>query len=213
MNNTAFATPGPIAITVDVLYGNVRVIASDRTDTVVEIRPTDQSKRDDVRAATHTQVDFSAGALTVKTPKGWRIYTPFSGNPSIEVVIQVPTGSQLKATAGMGVVQSSGELGPCELEMSAGDITIERVHGSVTAKTGKGNIRIGEASRGVLELETCMGELEVGISAGSTARLENSTQNGTVHNQLTPADQEQDTVVVYARNSYGNIIIGHCTAA
>ena len=51
------------------LCGDVTVIASDRTDTVVEVRPTDQSKKDDVRAAEQAQVDFVAGNLTVKTPE------------------------------------------------------------------------------------------------------------------------------------------------
>jgi DUF4097 and DUF4098 domain-containing protein YvlB len=211
-----FQTPEPIAITVDVPSGNVRVIASDRAETVVEVRLTDASKNADVRAAEQTQVDFVAGTLTVTTPKDWRTYTPFGGNPSIEVTIEAPTGSQLKATAAVGRLLGAGELGQCDLEMSLGDITVERPRGSVTAKTAKGNIRIGEASRGVLRLETSTGELEVGIHPGSPARLETNAQSGTVQNLMEPVDRPQgdaEAVQVYARNSFGNIIIRHTTAA
>jgi DUF4097 and DUF4098 domain-containing protein YvlB len=211
-----FQTPEPIAVTVDVLSGDVRVIASDRTDTVVVVRPADESKKGDVRAAEQTQVDFVAGTLTVKMSKDWRTYTPFGGNPSIEVTIEVPTGSRLQSTAGVGRLLGSGELGQCDLEIAAGDIIIERPLGSVTAKTAKGNIRIGEASRGVLRLETTMGELEVGIHPGSAARVDTNAQHGTVQNRMRPvdrSDQNEDTVQVYARNSFGNIIIRHTTAA
>jgi DUF4097 and DUF4098 domain-containing protein YvlB len=198
-----FQTPEPITVTVDVLSGGVTVIASDRSDTVVEVRPADESKKGDVRAAEQTRVDFAAGTLTVKTPKDWRTYTPFGGNPSIEVTI------------GVGRLLGTGELGQCDLEIAAGDITVERPRGSVTAKTAKGNIRIGEASRGVLRLETSMGELEVGIRPGSAARLEVNAQHGTVQNLMQPVDrpeENEETVRVYARNSFGNIMIRHTTA-
>ena len=46
---TTFQTPAPIAVTIEVLAGNVTVIATDRTDTVVEVRPADASKKADVR--------------------------------------------------------------------------------------------------------------------------------------------------------------------
>ncbi|WP_067462706.1 hypothetical protein [Nocardia amamiensis] len=210
-----FETPEPIAVTVDVLSGNVTVIASDRTDTVVEVRPADASKKGDVRAAEQTRIDFAAGILTVKTPKDWRTYTPFGGNPSIDMTIQVPTGSRLEGTAAVGRLLGTGELGQCDLEISAGDIIVDRPLGSVTAKTAKGDIRIGEASRGVLRLETSMGELEVGIRPGSAARLEVNAQHGTVQNLMQPVDRPQDnedTVQVYARNSFGNVILRHATA-
>lgn len=210
----AYQTPGPIAITVDVLSGNVTVIASDRTDTVVEVRPADPAKKADVRAAEQTRVDFSGGTLTVQTPKDWRTYTPFGGNPSIEVTIEAPAGSRLQATAGVGRVLSTGELGDSELEISAGDIVLDRTRGSVTAKVAQGDIRIGEASHGVLRVETSKGELEIGIHPDSAARLETNTQLGAVQNLMSPTGRAgADLVQVFARNSYGNIIIRHADAA
>ncbi|AYF72967.1 hypothetical protein D7D52_02775 [Nocardia yunnanensis] len=204
---TAFQTPAPIAVAVDVLAGQVTVTASDRTDTVVEVRPADPAKKGDVRAAASTLVDFADGVLTVKTPKQWRTYTPFGGNPTIEVSIAVPTGSRLSGTAGVGRILGAGELGDTTLEIAVGEIIVERPGGSVTAKAAKGDIRIGRAARGVMRLETSVGELEVGIHPGSAAHLDT---NGAVSNQLSPVGAgEVETVQVIARNALGNIIIRH----
>ncbi|WP_227984424.1 DUF4097 family beta strand repeat-containing protein [Nocardia spumae] len=213
---TTFQTPEPITVLVDVLSGDVTVTATDRLDTVVDIRPADAAKKADVRAAEQTRVDFADGTLTVTTPKDWRTYTPFGGNPSIEVTIEVPTGSRLTGTAGVGHLLGAGALGACELTVSMGDITVERPLDSVTAKTAKGDIRIGEATRGDFRLETSMGELEVGIRPGSAARLEVNARNGAVQNLMQPVERAQDDadiVRVYARSSSGNVVIRHATAA
>lgn len=211
-----FQTLEPVTLHVEVLSAEVTVHASDRTDTVVDIRPADASKKGDIRAAEQTRVDFTAGVLTVTTPKDWRTHTPFGGNPTITVTIEVPTGSRMRGTAGVGRIAATGELGRCDLEVAAGDITVERPADSVTAKVAKGDIRIGAATRGELRLETSAGELEIGISPGSAVSMEVNALYGSVHNQMGPADPPPagaETVRVYARNSYGNIAIRHAAAA
>ncbi|WP_433564496.1 DUF4097 family beta strand repeat-containing protein [Nocardia sp. CA-151230] len=210
---TAFQTPEAITVAVEVAAGNVTVIASNRTDTVVEIRPADASKKEDVRAAEQIRAEFAAGTLTVQAPKGWRKFSPLAGRGSVEVTIEVPAGSRLTGSLGMGNLLGAGPLGECELEVSAGDITVERPLGSVTAKVAKGDIRIVEAARGVIDVETSTGDLSVGIHPGSAARMETNAQKGTIQNQLYPVSRPQDIVEVHARNSYGNITIGHTTAA
>ena len=282
-----FETPQPIAVTVDVFVGNVEVIASDRTDAVVEVRPSDPDRKADVRAAQETEIGFAAGNLTVKGPGGWKMYTlPRAWNtPSIEVTIEVPTGSRLHGTGSACRFLVTGELGQCELKTSVGDlqlekagplqlqtagnitvdqavgsanittstgivrigevdgsavvknsngdstirevagdlrvnaangnITVGRPRGSVTAKTANGNIRVADASRGTLRLETSVGELEVGIHPGSAAYLDVNTKAGTFQNLMEVADQpaqSEETVHVYARSSFGNIIVRHATA-
>ncbi|WP_280222485.1 hypothetical protein [Nocardia neocaledoniensis] len=209
-----FPTAAPITVDIDVLSAGVTVIASDRADAVVQVAPADPGKKADVRAAEQTVVDFADGVLTVVTPKSWRTSTPFGGNPSIEVSIAVPTGSRLTGTAGVGQVLGMGELGACDLSVSLGDIVIERPLGSVTAKTAKGDIRIGEAARGELRLEAAAGELEVGIRPGSSVRLETTTALGTVRNLMdaVAAAPTDDLVRVIARTSSGDITIRHTVA-
>ncbi|MFD6396736.1 hypothetical protein [Nocardia sp. NPDC060249] len=209
-----FQTPQSITVAVDVPCGDVTVVASDRTDTVVEVRPVDTSSKADVRAAEQMRVEFADGKLTVEAPKTWKTFTPFGGNPSVSVTVAVPIGSALDATLAMGRLVSAGEFGRCDLEVSAGDIVVERPNGSVSAKTAKGNIRVDEATRGVLRLETSMGDLEVGIRPGRAARLEVNALYGTVQNRLEPVDPSQGSgqaVEVFARNLYGNVIVGHGT--
>lgn len=209
-----FQTPQPITVSVDVACGEVTVVASDRPDTVVEVRPADTAGKAGVRAAHELRVDFAGGELTVETPKNWKSFTPFGGNPAVSVIVEVPTGSVLDATLAMGRMTTVGGFDRCELEVSAGEIVIERPGGAVTATVAKGDIRVDEAKRGVLRLETSMGDLEVGVSRGSAARLEANALFGSVQNLMDPVDPSQasvDVVQVFARNLYGNVAVGHGT--
>ena len=71
-----FDTPQPISVTLDVGMGDIQVVASDRTDTVVDVRPSDPAKKSDVTAAEQTRVEYASGRLLVKAPKGWRVVVP-----------------------------------------------------------------------------------------------------------------------------------------
>ena len=90
-----FETPEPISATIELVVGSATVIAGNRTDTVVEVRPSDDSKAADIRAAEQTRVEYSAGVLRVLAPKSWKRYTRFGDSESIEVTIHLPTGSNV----------------------------------------------------------------------------------------------------------------------
>ena len=64
-----YSTPDPIVAVIEFEAGDVRILASERDDTVVEVRPSDESRDNDVRAAEETRVEYSAGRLLVKGPK------------------------------------------------------------------------------------------------------------------------------------------------
>lgn len=209
-----FQTPDPITVIVDVPCGDVVVTATDRADTVVEIRPSDPSSKSDVRAAERMRVDFAAGVLTVRAPEDKWFTGVLSGKYSIEVSVLAPAGSQLKATTALGRLVGKGELGDCDLDVAAGDIVVEQPRGSVTAKTAKGDVTIGEAVRGVVQVETSMGALSVGVRPGSAVQVETFAAYGTVRNDFAAAAVTgDDTVRVHARNIYGDITIGHAAVA
>jgi hypothetical protein len=276
----AFDTPEPISVAIDLVVGDARITASERDDTVVEIRPSDGSHDPDVRAAEQTLVEYTAGRLLVKGPKQ-RGLGLFGKVGSIDVTIGLPAGSQLQGDASVAAFRCVGRLGECRVKTAAGDvqfdhtgpldlntgagaIAVDRVAGhaevstgsgrvrvreidgtaviknsngdswigevagdlrvnaangdisvdhanaGITASTANGDVRIGEVVRGSASLKTAMGEIEIGIRAGTAARLDVSTQFGSVRNDMDSAEGPEpsdETVEVRARTSYGDIVI------
>ena len=275
-----FDTPAAITATVEIVVGDLRITATDRPETVVDVRPSDPGTDQDVSAAEQTRIEYADNRLLIKAPKQ-RGLGLFGKPGSVDVEIRVPTGSHLYADAGIGRFHSAGALGECRirtgvgdihleatgpldvktgtgavavdtvagsalvttgsgelrlgrvdgeatiknsngdsrigvvtgnLKVSAGngDILVDRADAGVTATNSNGNVRIREVASGSVSLKTSMGELELGIPAGTLCYLDLHTQFGTVHNRLdtaaAPSSGEQ-AVEVRARTSYGDIII------
>jgi DUF4097 and DUF4098 domain-containing protein YvlB len=280
----AFETPEPIAATVELAVGDLRVVAGDRADTVAEVRPSDPAEDADVRAADQTRVEFADGRLLVKAPKQ-RGLGLFGKPGSVEVTIDLPAGSRLQADTVVGAIRCVGPLAECRIKTATGDVQLDRVgtlavdsaagrievdtvedradistgsgkirvreidgpaavknsngdswigraagdvrisaangdvavdraDAGVVATTANGDVRIGEAVRGSASLKTGCGEIEIGIRAGTVARLDVSTSFGRVRNQLDITDGPQATdelLDVRARNSYGDIVVRRAT--
>ena len=220
---STFTTPAPISATVDIIFGNITVKASDRTDTVVEIRPTDPAWDLDVKAAEQVVVEFTDGRLQVKHPKLRSIFSKRYG--AIEVLIELPTGSQLHGYTAKGEYVVEGEIGSCELKTANGDIRVGTVTGNlraksatghitvdtagaeVNARTASGDIRVGALGTGPVDLYTATGEVAIGVPAGTAAALDAHTSVGRVFNHLDTADATTRTVPVRARTHGGNITL------
>lgn len=160
-----FATPKPILVILELGVGDVRIAASDRMDTNVEVRPTDLSRKSDVAAAEQTRVEFSAGRLLIKAPKGWRHYTPRGGGDSIDVQIELPSGSQIHGDAGVAALRTAGPLGECHYTTGVGDLQIDQA-GPVHLTTGVGDIAVERAS-GHVQISTGSGAVRIGVVDGT----------------------------------------------
>ena len=85
----------------------------------------------------------------------------------------------------------------------------------MAARTASGDLRVGEVRRGVVELRTAAGEIEVGVRPGTAAYLDVQSQHGRIHNALDTADgpgDGGDTVEVRVRTGYGDIAIRRSAA-
>jgi hypothetical protein len=131
-----FATPWPIAATVEVAGAQVRVIASDRTDTVVLVEPIDEANRAHVKVADKTKVEFADGQLSVKTT--------VSGekNGSVAITIDLPTGSSLAAYLAHSAVHADGSFGESELHLASGQVQLDRTD-ALQASIASGEVAIG----------------------------------------------------------------------
>jgi hypothetical protein len=215
-----FDTPAPIAAVVDVPAGRVQVIAADRTDTIVEVLPAKASKGRDVKAAEQTTVQFDGGVLRIRTAlEGNQILGP-SG--SVEVTVQVPSGSNIEVKAAgagfrgvgrFGEIDCDGVYGPVKIDEASnvrlaalgGDVTIGRLIGPAEIKTQNGDIRIAEANTGTLVLSTQMGDVTVDAAPGVDATLDAGTGHGRVHNALKNTEGAAAALAIRATTGHGDI--------
>ncbi|MFB7907845.1 DUF4097 family beta strand repeat-containing protein [Kitasatospora sp. NPDC056076] len=214
-----FATPAPVSAVLDIPAGRIRLIAADRADTVVEVRPADAGKSRDVKAAERVEVAYVDGVLRVEAPEAGNRLLGNSG--SVEVTVQLPTGSRVDATAALAEFRGVGRLGDVTIEaaqgtvkldetagarfdLQAGDIAVGRLGGPAEIRTQKGDLRITEAVQGAVTLRTEYGQIEVGAARGVSAALDAGTAHGRIHNALRNADSTPG-LTIHATTAYGDI--------
>lgn len=217
----SFLTPVPIFVLIEVAAGDIRIVASDRADTVVEVAPSNEANGTDVTAAELTVVELTESELVIKAPKAFGL---FGKAGSIAVRVEVPSGSPVRGETAAATFQGEGRLGDCEVKTSSGDIRLQRTGsleltsstgdvvvgsaaGPAAITTAAGNIRIDEIVRGRVVLNTAAGALEVGIREGTAAHLDVATRHGTVRNDLETRADGGEPVEVRGRTSTGDILI------
>ena len=215
-----FDTTAPISAVLDIPAGRIRLIAADRTDTTVEVLPANASKGRDVKAAEQTTVEYADGVLRVSAAPAKNRILGNSG--SVEVTIQVPTGSRVEGKAGAAEFRAVGRFGDIAFEGAydaikideaaslrltavAGDVTVGRLGGPAEISTAKGDIRIDEAVRGTVLLRTAMGDVSVGAAAGVSASLDAGTAYGRIANSLKNTEGASAALNIHATTSYGDI--------
>ena len=215
-----FDTPAPVTAVLDVPAGRIRFNAADRADTTVEVLPAEAAKSRDVKAAGQIEVAFADGVLRVGAPAAKSRLLGTSG--SVEVTVHLPAGSHVDAKVAAAELRGAGRLGDVTVEgqqatveldeagsarvtVLAGDVSIGRLAGPAEISTQKGDLRIGEAVRGAVTLDTRHGAISVGAAPGVSASLDAGTAHGRVHNALKNADGAGAALTVRATSGYGDI--------
>lgn len=205
-----FHTPEPVHAELSLAFGETRIVAGDRTDTVVEVLPRDRFDPADALTADGTNVEYSDGTLrvTMPDPRG------LSGG-GVVILIWLPAGSGVFGDAVAADFHLSGELGTCrlatglgritldrarDLDLTAtlGDIVVEQVTGHVEARADCGSICIREI-HGAARIRTdSVGDIMVGRVRGPVLA---ETDSGEIH--IARARSGVD-----ARTAQGNIRLG-----
>jgi Putative adhesin len=210
-----FETPEPVSARVETAHGSVRIVAGDRTDTVVAVRPGDESRGADVWAAEHTRVDFHDGRLTVS---GARRGVPHFRGGAVAIDIALPSRSRLYASLASASLRTEGELGDVRISSSSGEIEVDSVTGKLKAANASGSLMFrsvagggsvstasGDATIGDLD-----GELRFKAASGSVTvarlrgQLKARTASGSVEIEAAVRGE------VSAQTSSGEVILGVC---
>jgi hypothetical protein len=209
----SFETTEPVNAAIDVVVGDVRIVASDTESTVVDVRPSDDANDEDVKQAQQTRVEYDGGRLLVKAPKA-RSWLPRSAGGSIDVTIELPAGSNVSGAGQMADFRGDGRLGDCRiktgmghiildeagtlsLKSGIGDISLERASGHADVTTGSGDVRLRELGA-TAEIKNSNGDTWVGEAAGE---LRVHAANGGIAVDLAHAG-------VVAKSSNGDVRLG-----
>ncbi len=176
-----FDSPAPISVTVEAVIGDIRISAGDRAITVVDVHPSDASNREDVAAAEQTRVEYADERLLVKAPK-LRSRLSRTGGGSIDLAIELPTGSHVHGVAQAADFHCDGRFGDCRittglgrirvdraarlsLKCGAGDISVECATGHAEITIGSGDVRAREFVSGAV-IKNSNGDTWVGMAGG-----------------------------------------------
>ncbi|MFF5449547.1 DUF4097 family beta strand repeat-containing protein [Streptomyces sp. NPDC012888] len=215
-----FPTTAPVVAVLDVPAGHIRLVAADRTDTTVEVRPADAADSRDVKAAQRTEVAYADGVLRIGSPMPKNRL--LGGSGSIELTIQLPAGSRVEAKAASAELRGVGRLGDvvfegahgtvkldetagAHLTLDAGDVSVGRLTGPAEITTQKGDLHITEALHGTVVLRTGHGGISVGAARGVSATLDAGTAYGRIRNTLRNGDGSAAALNIQATTSYGDI--------
>ncbi|MFF9914365.1 DUF4097 domain-containing protein [Streptomyces sp. NPDC013457] len=175
-----FETPEPLSATVEIEIGRARIVAGKRTDTVVEVMPSDPGDKLDVQAAAETKVTCAGGKLLVRGPKKRSLFGKVG---AVDVTVELPAGSELIGSTGLGELIGEGRFGNCRLTTAAGDIQLEEA-AAVRLKTSHGDILV-DRTTGEAEIQGS-GRVRVGrIDGAATIRnLNGETAIGEISGEL-----------------------------
>ena len=227
MSRFTFTTPTAITVTLDLYVADIRIAASDRTDTVVEVRPSDPNKAADVKAAENTRVEYDEATrtLTVVSRKPRNRFVSFSGRrpESVDLLVEVPTDSDFRGEAEIGEFQAAGVLGTVRLEnkigsvrlaqtrpiilrAGVGEIFVQEVSGAAEVSCGSGVVQLG-AVDGTADVVGANGKVRVGVVTGAATV---KSANGGVYVERALSDLTASTSNGEVR--IGEVVRGKVTA-
>jgi hypothetical protein len=208
-----FETPGPIDVRIEAGGGSVRLVATDRADTVVAVRPCDESRSSDVWAAEHTRVDFRDRGLMVTGPKrGLPLLR--GGETDIEIVL--PAGSRLNVFVASASMRAEGEFADVRFAGASGEVEVDTVTGKIKASSASGSFTLhtvaGNASVATASGNVAIGDLDGNLrfkaASGSLTvdRLRGSVKSRTASGSVDVVAAVRGAVS--AHTSSGDVAVG-----
>jgi DUF4097 and DUF4098 domain-containing protein YvlB len=202
-------------VTIEISVGSVHLIASDRADATVTVNPSDRARSHDIEAAEKTVVEWINGGILVKGPKSrGRLNLIGPGKAgSVDVTVELPSGSDFRGDAGMGDFRADGRLGDTHIRSGAGDVRLDGT-ADVDVASGAGRFTLNRAAgrakivtAGEIQVGSIDGDAEIKNHSGKTwigevagaARVKSASGNVTV-------DRAHGSIT--AKTAAGDIEIG-----
>ncbi|HKE65154.1 MAG TPA: DUF4097 family beta strand repeat-containing protein [Micromonosporaceae bacterium] len=157
-----FPVTGPIAATIRISAGSLRIVAESRDTVDVDVRP--GSAGDAARqAAAETIVEMTADGLLVETPqaRGFLIRK----SPALNITVRLPSDSRIMARSASADVSCEGRLAGADINTASGDLRIEHVTGDLARHSASGDTQFSRVD-GTMNSNSASGDLRGGTVGG-----------------------------------------------
>lgn len=161
-----FETPSHTQLYVEIGRGSVTVAAEDTEHSSVTVAGDD---------ADQVSVSHQHGEIRVLGPSGRTGF--FRSEPSYDVRIVVPTGTEVATRTGSADVTITGAVGTSQLRTGSGEINAEALAGPAQIESGSGDIKVGVATAGI-QIKSGSGDIRIDQAGAATAI---STGSGDTH--------------------------------
>ncbi len=218
----SFQTPHPIAMSIELSYGTVQIVASTRTDTVVAVNPSDRDRREDTEAARKIVVDHIDGTLSIVGPKprGFAV-VGWGRSGSVDITVEVPEGSSLRTDTGVAEFRCHGRLDDVWMKTGVGNVRLDQT-GSLRVTGGAGHVTVESASgpativtAGDIAIGTVAGDADIKNRNGKTwiRQVDGDVTVGSANGDVTIDDARRDVSVKTANGEIraGRVASGSVT--
>ena len=156
MTEYRFETDQPVHLFTEIGKGSVKVVATDTAETNVQVTGRD---------ADQVLVRQEGGQISVIGPKQ-RGLVSFGNNDRIDVLITLPTHSEVAVRTGSADVTVTGSVSAAQLKSGSGDLEVDAADGPLSLETGSGDVRVEQAG-GALKAKSGSGDVLVVDAAGT----------------------------------------------
>ena len=224
MTSWDFPATDPIDLRVDIPAGSITVTALATETVTVTVAPCAAGRRGEDFLA-DTRVEFDGGVLSVIAPDR----RGFQRGASLDVTVQVPSGSAGDLVTASADVRCSGELRSLAVRTASGDVTADQVSGPVQVHSASGDVRLGDVGElraetasgdvhvqaagfyglGRTEITSASGDVDIDVAAGIGVYLDLSTLSGNATSDLDAAAGGHDAAVTLrCRTISGDVRVG-----
>lgn len=129
-----FDTPAPLTLYVELGKGSLEITAAETAQSTVTVSGPH---------AEEVVIEHHGSQLTVVAPRQRLGF--FSGSePTLDIAITVPEGSDLVTKTGSADQEARGRFGLARVKTGSGEVRLDRFDGVVAVDTGSGAVRVAE---------------------------------------------------------------------
>jgi DUF4097 and DUF4098 domain-containing protein YvlB len=161
MRTESFQTPNPVRLDIRLGAGEVRLEASQTSETTVRLEPL-RDNETSVAAVEEARVEQRGDEILIDVRDRRR---GFRGS-DVLVEVHCPEDSSVRAKTGAADVEGHGRFGSADVETGSGDVQFGQLSGEAKVNAASGDVQVGSVG-GEGRINTASGDVQIGSFAAA----------------------------------------------